>query len=76
MANLSAAARTKARSFYVLAKTQRLAWSCAVVVGLFLVLHGHVPIFPVMAGCVLAVTFSATRAWPRLKPKPLVRGGR
>jgi hypothetical protein len=75
MANLTGA-RTKARAFYELAKAQRVAWSCAVVVGLFLVLIGHIPFFSVLAGCILAVTVSTMRAWPRLKPKPVVRGGR
>lgn len=69
-------ARARVRSFYELVKGQRLAWSCAVIVGLFLVFIGHVPFFPVLAGCLLAVTLSIVRSNPRLKPKPVVRGGR
>jgi hypothetical protein len=75
MANLTGA-RTKARAYFELVKAQRLAWSCAVIVGLFLVLVGHVPFFAVVAGCILAVAISTMRALPRLKPKPVVRGGR
>jgi hypothetical protein len=70
------AARTKAQAYFELAKAQRLAWSCAVVVGLFLVLVGHVPFLSVLAGSILAVAISTMRAWPRLKPKPVVRAGR
>lgn len=75
MAN-RAAAQAKVRSLYELAKAQRLAWSCSVIVGLFLVLIGHIPILPVLAGCLLAVAFSTLRARPSLKPKPVVRSGR
>ena len=39
-------------------KKQRMAWSWAVVVGLFLIVAGHAPIVPVIAGCLLAVGFS------------------
>jgi hypothetical protein len=63
-------------AFLELAKTQRIAWSCALVVGLFLTWYGHVPVFPVLLGCVLAVSISTMRAWPRLKAKPAIRGGR
>jgi len=75
MADLTAL-QNGARAFFELAKTQRMAWSCALVVGLFLTWYGHVPVFPVLAGCILAVTISTMRAWPRLKPKPVIRGGR
>ena len=64
------------RTFIELAKTQRVAWSCALVVGLFLTWYGHVPVLPVLVGCLLAVSLSTMRAWPRLKPKPATRGGR
>ena len=69
-------ARVRARSLYELVKGQRLAWSCSVLVGLFLVLIGHIPIFPVLTGCLLAVAFSAVRARASLRPKPVVRSGR
>lgn len=71
-----AAPQSGVRVFFELAKTQRLAWSCALIVGLFLVGYGHIPFVPVFAGCILAVTISTMRAWPRLKPKPVIRGGR
>jgi hypothetical protein len=57
-------------------KKQRLAWSWAVVIGLFLVVIGHAPILPVIAGCLLAVGISVMRAWPRVTAKAAVRGSR
>jgi hypothetical protein len=57
-------------------KKQRLAWSWAAVVGLFLVVVGHAPILPVIAGCLLAVGISVMRAWPRISAKAAVRGTR
>ena len=39
-------------------KKQRLAWSWAVIIGLFLVVLGHAPVFPVIAGCALAIAIS------------------
>lgn len=55
-------------------KKQRMAWSWAVVVGLFLVVAGHAPILPVFAGCFLAVGISVLRAWPHRMGKAPVRG--
>jgi len=46
------------------AKRQRLAWSCAILVGLFLTVVGRAPVFPVMAGCLLAIGVAVLRAWP------------
>jgi hypothetical protein len=57
-------------------KKQRLAWSWAVVIGLFLVVIGHAPILPVITGCLLAVGISLMRAWPRVSTKAAVRGTR
>jgi hypothetical protein len=55
-------------------KKQRLVWSCALVVGLFLVVVGHVPAIPVMAGCALAIAYATLRSrQPKLKTAP-VRG--
>jgi hypothetical protein len=51
-------------TLFEIIKKQRLAWSWAVVVGLFLVIVGHAPILPVMEGCFLAVGISVLRAWP------------
>ncbi len=42
-------------------KQQRLVWSCALIVGLFLVLVGHIPVFPVLAGCAFAIVISVLR---------------
>ena len=66
----------KAWSLYEIVKAQRLAWSCAVFVGLFLVWVGHVPVLPVLAGCLLGVAVSILKSWPHLKPKSVVRGRR
>jgi hypothetical protein len=55
-------------------KKQRMVWSWAVVVGLFLIVAGHAPIVPVIAGCLLAVGFSVLRAWPHRMGKSPVRG--
>jgi hypothetical protein len=57
-------------------KRQRLAWSWAVVIGLFLVVIGHAPVLPIIAGCLLAVGISVMRAWPRVSAKATVRGTR
>jgi hypothetical protein len=58
-------------------KKQQLVWSCALVVGLFLILIGHVSAIPVLAGCALAIAFATLRSprsrHPKLKTAP-VRG--
>jgi hypothetical protein len=65
------------RKIFELAKQQRLAWSCAAIVGLFLVLVGHVPLFAVMAGCALAISISMLRSASKSHPRPVrLRGGR
>jgi hypothetical protein len=46
-------------------KQHRLAWSSAIVVGLFLTGYGHAPVLPVVAGCILAIGMAVLRAWPR-----------
>jgi hypothetical protein len=62
-------------TFFETVKKQRLAWSWAVVVGLFLVVVGHAPILPVIAGCFLAVGISVLRAWPQRQGKSPFRRG-
>ena len=57
-----------------ISKKQRMAWSVAVVIGLFLIVAGHAPILPVIAGCLLAVGISVLRAWPHPMRKYPVRG--
>lgn len=52
------------RKIFDTAKRQRLTWSCAILVGLFLTVSGHAPVLPVAAGCLLAIAFSVLRAWP------------
>ncbi|MGA8310762.1 MAG: hypothetical protein WB755_12085 [Terriglobales bacterium] len=58
-------------------KKQRLAWSWAVIIGLFLVVVGHAPVFPVIAGCALAIAVSTLRSASSSHPRPVrLRGGR
>jgi len=52
------------QALFEVAKQQRLAWSCAIVVGLFLTVYGHAPVLPVVVGCVLGIGFAVMRAWP------------
>ncbi len=57
-------------------KKQRMAWSWAVIIGLFLILLGHAPVFPVIAGCALAIAISTSRSAPRSPVRPVrARGG-
>jgi hypothetical protein len=56
-------------------KKQRLAWSWAVIVGLFLVVVGHAPAFPVIAGCALAVGISILRSKSSSQARPGRLGG-
>jgi hypothetical protein len=51
-------------TLFEVAKRQRVAWSCAVLVALLLSVYGHAPILPVIAGCLLAIGFTVLRAWP------------
>jgi hypothetical protein len=51
---------------FEVAKQQRLAWSCAILVGLFLTVFGHAPVLPVVAGCILGIGIAVARAWPRV----------
>jgi hypothetical protein len=55
-------------------KKQRLAWSWAVIIGLFLIVLGHAPVLPIVAGCLLAVGISVLRAWPQRIGKSSARG--
>ncbi len=58
-------------------KKQRLVWSWSVVIALFLVLVGHAPVWPVVAGCALAIAFSTWRANSSSKFKTVpTRGAR
>ena len=52
------------RTVFEVARQQRLAWSCAVLVAMFLAIYGHAPVLPVIAGCLLAVGITVLRAWP------------
>jgi len=52
------------RNIVQVAMQQRIAWSCAILVALFLTLFGRAPVIPVLAGCVLAVGIAVLRAWP------------
>ena len=56
-------------------KKQRLVWSWSLIVALFLVVVGHAPIWPVLAGCVLAIAFSTWRANSSAAPKTIPTRG-
>ena len=51
------------RNVYEIGKQQRLAWSCALIVVLFLILVGHAPVLPVIAGGALAIGVTVIRSW-------------
>lgn len=44
-------------------RKRRLAWTCAIVVGLVLIYRGA-PVFPVLLGCVLAILVMGMKFWP------------
>jgi hypothetical protein len=52
------------RTVFEVAKQQRLTWSCAILVAMFLSVFGHAPVLPVIAGCLLAIGIAVVRAWP------------
>ena len=64
-----------ARVFEIL-KQQRLARSSAVIVGLIMILVGHAPILPVVAGCVLAMGIIVLRSSYGRTKDVIVRGDR
>ncbi|HUK24047.1 MAG TPA: hypothetical protein VLV49_05665 [Terriglobales bacterium] len=63
-------------TLYAVLRQQRLAWSCTIVVVLFLLLVGHAPVLPVLAGGLLALGLAVFRAWPHNSGKAVLRGGR
>lgn len=64
------------RTFLDALKNQRLAWSWAVVICLFLTVWGHAPVLPVAMGCLLAVAIAVLRSLSRPAAKAMVRGDR
>jgi hypothetical protein len=52
------------RTVLELVKQQRLTWSSAILVAMFLSVFGHAPVLPVIAGCLLAIGIAVVRAWP------------
>jgi hypothetical protein len=50
------------RNALELAKQQRIAWSCALLVGMFLCVFGHAPVLPVVAGCLVAMGITILRS--------------
>jgi predicted PurR-regulated permease PerM len=61
-------------ALFEILKKQRMVWSWAVIVGLFLIVAGHAPALPVAAGCLLAVGISILREWLQRMGKAPVRG--
>jgi hypothetical protein len=55
------------RTVFEVAKQQRLTWSCAVLVAMFLSVFGQAPVLPVIAGCLLAIGIAVLRAWPAVE---------
>jgi hypothetical protein len=64
------------QTLYDALKAQRLAWSWAVVIGLFLTLWGHAPVLPVVMGCLLGVGIAVLRSLSRPATRAMVRGDR
>lgn len=56
---------------YESVKEHRLAWSWAVIIGLFLTVGGRAPVLPVLAGCILGVLMSVLRSRYRASRLPL-----
>ena len=59
-------------------RQNRVLWSCALLVALFLVAVGHAPAIPVLAGCAFAIVLTTMRSTPGHRPKLKtfsVRGG-
>ncbi len=57
-------------------KQQRIALSCALVVGLVLVLLIHAPVLPVVIGCVLASALAVYRSHSKLTSTASTSEGR
>jgi hypothetical protein len=51
-------------------KKQRLVWSWALIVALFLLFFGHAPVLPVVLGGALAILITTLRAASAGQPKP------
>ena len=43
-------------------KRQRLVWSAAIIVALVLIFVAHAPVFPVIAGCLIALAATTLRS--------------
>lgn len=54
-------------------KQQRLVWSWALIIVLFLVFVGHAPVLPVVLGGALAILMVSLRAASAGQPKPWQR---
>lgn len=57
-------------------KQQRLAQSSAVIVGLILIMVAHAPVWPVIAGCALAMGILVLRGLHRSTKHLPIRGPR
>jgi len=57
-------------------KQQRLAQSSAVIVGLILIMVAHAPVWPVIAGCALAMGIIVLRGLSRREKNLPARGPR
>jgi hypothetical protein len=57
------------QTFLDVAKENRLALSCALLVCLFLTVFGRAPAIPVIGGCALAISIAVLRARPAARSR-------
>jgi len=43
-------------------RTQRLTWSCCIVISLLLIYRFNAPLFPVLLGCIMALVITGWRS--------------
>jgi hypothetical protein len=51
-------------AFASVVKSQRLTWTCCIVVSLLLVYRFNAPLVPVLLGCFLALVVTGWKSWP------------
>jgi uncharacterized membrane protein YesL len=66
------------RTLIATIRQHQLIFSCALLIALFLLVLGHAPVIPVLAGCALAIIITVVRSSPGQSRKlrtSSVRGG-
>lgn len=61
------------RRVYEITTQQRLAFGAALIAAVLLILVGHAPVIPVIAGCALAVGVSILRSRSRIRKQTPLR---